>query len=257
MSKHLYPLAVLVLCAGAFAAQPSVARVKPFFPRPKAEETVVVPKPAPTGPASKLPLELQAVRKDLLAGKRISYRQLQALADAGDGIGAFRLAERIAKDGDPKFTTDALHYFTIAAFEGRGYAVRHILDLLEKPDAQFRPAHLKNAEAVLRAQAKKGNDKAVDALVRFYSQGHPFGEKRDELEALLSSGAGEKNGQTAFKLAVLLLSNNERTPEQTAQAGRYLTIAQNSGSIGIKAAAGNILATLKNPPSEEHAEVQP
>lgn len=257
MSKRLYPLAILAACVGALAAQPSEARVKPFFPRPKAEEPAPPPRPAPTGPAAKLPLELQAVRKDLLAGKRISYRQLQALADAGDGIGAFRLAERIVKDGDPKFTTDALHYFTIAAFEGRGYAVRHILDLLEKPDVQLRPAHLKSAEAVLRAQAKKGNAKAVDGLVRFYSQGHPFGERRDELQALLSSGAGEKNGETAFKLAVVLLSNRERTPEQVEQAGRYLAIAQNSGSIGIKAAASNILATLNNPPSEEHAEVQP
>mgnify|MGYP000724653593 FL=1 len=256
MSKRLYPLAILAVCVGTLAAQPSAARVKPFFPRPKAEEPAPPPRPAPTGPAAKLPLELQAVRKDLLAGKRVSYRQLQALADAGDGIGAFRLAERIVKDGDPKFTTDALHYFTIAVSEGRGHAVRHMLDLLTDTQAEFRPAHLKSAEIALRAQAKKGNEKAVDGLIRFYSEGRPFGDRRGELETLLASGTS-KNGDTAFKLAVMLLSGQGRTPEQTAQASRYLVIAQQTGSIGVKAAAGNIMAMLKNPPSEEHAEVQP
>jgi hypothetical protein len=257
MSKHLYPLAILVLCASSLTAQPSAARVKPFFPRPTAEDAVVVPRPAPTGPASKLPPELQAVRKQLLAGKRIGYRQLQSLADAGDGIGAFKLAERIVKDGNPRLASDALHYFTIAAFEDRGYAVRHMLDLLNDPKAEFRPAHLKSAEAVLQAQAKKGNDKAVDGLIRFYSEGRPFGDRRGELETLLASGAGQKNGDTAFKLAVILLSEQDRTDEQVEQAGRYLAIAQQHGSIGIRAAAANILATLENPPTEEHAEAQP
>ena len=52
---------------------------------------------------------------------------LRALADAKDGIGAFKLAERIQKQGDPKLATDALHYFAIAAYQDRGYAVGRMM----------------------------------------------------------------------------------------------------------------------------------
>lgn len=234
------------------------AAVKPFFPRnpPETVEAAKPAKPKTMGPASHLPIALQEARKRLLAGKRVSYGELQALADAKDGIGAFKLAERIQKQGDPKLATDALHYFAIAAHEERGYAVGRMMEILGNDSLELSPSHLKSAEAALRLQARKGNDKAVEGLIRLYSEGRRFGDKRDELEALLASGIGKKNGDTAFKLAVLLLSDRDRTPEQTEQATRFLAIAEESGSIGMKAAATNILAQLQTKSSETTAEVQ-
>ncbi|THV15048.1 hypothetical protein [Rhizobium rhizophilum] len=232
--------------------------VKPFFPR-NPPETVEPTKPAKRktmGPASHLPLPLQEARKRLLAGKKVSYGELQALADAKDGIGAFKLAERIQKQGDPKLATDALHYFSIAAYQDRGYAVRHMMDILGNDSLELSPSHLTSAETALRLQARKGNDKAVEGLIRLYSEGRVFGDKRHELEALLTSGVGRKNGDTAFKLAVLLLSDRNRTPEQTEQATRFLAIAEENGSLGMKAAASNLLAQLQTKSSETTAEVQ-
>ena len=55
---------------------------------------------------------------------------------------------------------------------------------------------------------------------------------------------------------MLLLSDRDRTPEQTEQATRFLAIAEESGSIGMKAAATNILAQLQTKSSETTAEVQ-
>ncbi|MFN3362672.1 MAG: hypothetical protein ACK4P4_08085 [Allorhizobium sp.] len=240
------------------AASPAHA-VKPLFPRnpPEAAEPAKPVKRKTMGPASHLPLALQEARKRLLAGKRVSYRELQALADAKDGIGAFKLAERIQKQGDPKLATDALHYFAIAAYHDRGYAVRHMMDILGNDSLELAPSHLESAEAALRREARKGNDQAVEGLIRLYSEGRRFGDKRDELESLLASGKGKKSGDTAFKLAVLLLSDRDRTPEKTEQASRFLTIAKENGSIGMKAAASNLLAQLETTSSETNMEVMP
>jgi hypothetical protein len=243
------------MIGGLLLAAAPAAAVTPLFPLKKAEPAKTV-KPKTMGPASHLPLALQATRKNLLSGKRVTYRQLQALADAGDGVGAFKLAERIQKQGDPTLATDALHYFSLAAHDGRSYAVRHMLNILADDRLDLSPAHLKSAEAALRAEAKKGNDVATEGLITLYSKGHPFGEKRDELEALLASGAGRKNGDTAFRMAVMLLSQPARTPEQTEQATRYLGIARDKGSVGMKAAATNLLAQLTEPATGTNAEVQ-
>lgn len=246
---------MVALIGGLFLAAAPAEAVTPLFPLKKAEPVKPV-KPKTMGPASHLPLALQATRKNLLAGKRVTYKQLQALADAGDGVGAFKLAERIEKQADPTLASDALHYYALAAFDGRGYAVRHMLNILADDRLELTPSHLASAEAALRAQAKKGNEVAVEGLIKLYSQGRPFGEKREELEALLASGAGKKNGDTAFRMAVMLLSQPTRTPEQTEQATRYLGIARDTGSVGMKAAASNLLAQLTEPGTGTNAEVQ-
>jgi hypothetical protein len=259
MSDRLARLLWTTLLAAPLIGVSPAHAVKPFFPRnpPEAAEPAKPAKRKTIGPASHLPLPLQAARKRLLAGKKVSYAELQALADARDGVGAFKLAERIQKQADPKLATHALHYFAIAAYQDRGYAVRHIMTILNDGSLELQPSHLESAEAALRRQARKGNEQAVEGLVRLYSEGRRFGDKRDELEGLLASGVGKKNGDTAFKLAVLLLSDRDRTSDQTAQAARFLEIAEENGSIGMKAAAGNLLAQLQSNPSETTAEVQP
>jgi hypothetical protein len=255
MPDPVKPITACAFLALSLAVAGPAHAVKPFFPRNTAE-TVEPAKPRTMGPASHLPTPLQEARKRLLAGKRVSYGELQALADARDGVGAFKLAERIQKQGDPKLATDALHYFAIAAYQDRGYAVRHMMDILDNQSLDLAPSHLESAEAALRLQARKGNDVAIEGLIRLYSEGRRFGDKRDELEALLASGKGKTSGDTAFRLAVLLLSDRDRTPEQTEQATRFLAIAEQNGSIGMKAAASNLLAQLETKSSETTAEIQ-
>lgn len=256
MPDRVKPVLIFAVLATSLSIVTPAQAVKPFFPRPSAEtaEPAKPVKRKTAGPASHLPLALQDARKRLLSGKRVSYGELQALADARDGVGAFKLAERIQAQGKPELATHALHYFSIAAYQDRSYAVRHMLTILNDSSFDLQPSHLESAEAALRLQARKGNDQAVEGLIRLYSEGRRFGDKRDELEALLAAGKGKTNGDTAYRLAVLLLSDRDRTPEQTDQATRFLTIAKENGSIGMKAAAGNLLAQLKT--SETTAEVQ-
>lgn len=255
MPDRKKPVLMYSLLSLTLACATPAHAVKPFFPRTPPETAEPVKRKA-TGPTSHLPIALQEARKRLLSGKRVSYGELQALADARDSVGAFKLAERIQKQADPKLATHALHYFAIAAYQDRGYAVRHMMTILNDASLDLQPSHLESAEAALQLQARKGNEQAVEGLIRLYSEGRLFGDKRNELEALLASGAGKKNGDTAFKLAVLLLSDRKRTPEQTEQATRFLAIAKENGSIGMKAAASNLLAQLQTESSETTTEVQ-
>lgn len=259
MSDRALNLVMTGTLAVMLAIQPaSLSAASLFSSKPSVEPATTQTNVAAAKPAkSNLPSELQLVRKRLLAGRSISYLQLQALADHGDSIGAFRMGERLNAQNDPDLATDALHYFSIAAYQSRAYAVRHMVEILSRADVKIAPAHLKQAEIALRAQALRGNEKAIDSLIRFYSEGKPFGTNRDQIEALLKAGAGSRNAESAFRLALMLLSEPGRTPDQTEQAARYLTIANKNGSIGVQASASNLLATLGNAQTQDNSGVQP
>ncbi len=253
------PNLVVTMFATVLSLQPACSSASPLISNKPLVAPVVTgtSMAAAKATVTTLPPELQRVRKRLLIGKRVSYREVQALADYGDSIGAFRMGERLIAINDPTLATDALHYFSIAAYQNRGYAVRHMVEILSRTDVKITPAHLAQAEGALRAQALRGNAKAIDSLIRFYSEGSPFGAKADQLEALFKTSADGHNAQSAFRMAVTLLSDPGRTSEQTEQAARYLEIAKESGSIGVQASAGNLLATLGNPQTQDNSGVQP
>lgn len=207
------------------------------------------------GAASHLPPELQEIRERMFSGKTVDYASLQKLADAGDGIAAYRLAERIVARQKPELATHALHYFTLAVTDNRGYAVRNMLRILAEPDNQIAPGHLKEAEAALSRQAAKGNAVAVDGLLDLYTKGQPFGSRPEQLEKLLAAG-GAASGQIAYRMAITLLSAEHASPEDRETASRYLAIARDKGSLGMQAAAHNLLAQLQTGPSQPQAEVQ-
>ncbi|MGL3606814.1 hypothetical protein ACSV9I_09900 [Rhizobium sp. G187] len=207
------------------------------------------------GAASHLPPELQEARERMFAGKSVEYATLQRLADSGDGVAAFRLAERISAKQKPELATHALHYFTLAVTDNRGYAVRNMLRILEQPDLQLSPSHLAAAEAALTRQAAKGNALAVDGLLGLYTKGHPFGSKPERFEKLLAAG-GTASGQIAYGMAITLLSNPDASAEDREKAGRYLAIARDKGSLGMQAAAHNLLAQIQTLQTQPQAEVQ-
>jgi TPR repeat protein len=259
MSERSLTLLITAAVTAMLALQPAALSATPLpSSKPSAKTAAVQTKVVKAKSAkSNLPPELQLVRKRLLAGKSVPYLQLQALADQGDSIGAFRMGERLNAQKDPGLATDALHYFSIAVYQNRAYAVGQMVEILSRTDVKIAPAHLEQAEIALRAQALRGNEKAIDSLIRFYSEGKPFGTKRDQLEALLKTAAGSKNAESAFRLAVMLLSEPSRTPDQTEQAVRYLSIATKNGSIGVQASASNLLATLDKAQTHDNSGVQP
>jgi TPR repeat protein len=258
MFERTLPTLITATVAAILALQPASMSAAPLLSsKPSVKPVPIQANVAAKSAQSELPPELQMVRKRLLAGKSVSYRQLQALADHGDSIGAFRMGERLNAMNDPGLATDALHYFSIAVFQDRAYAVGQMVEILSRTDVKIAPAHLTQAELALETQVRRGNEKAIEALIRFYIEGRPFGTKRDQLETLLNAGGGGKNAEAAFRMAVMLLSGSDRTPDKEQQAERYLKIANENGSIGIRASASSLLATIGNTEAKSEPGVGP
>ncbi|MGR6432583.1 hypothetical protein ACU5AY_16865 [Rhizobium sp. PAMB 3174] len=214
-------------------------------PKAKARQKTHTVKTAPGRPA--LSPRLEAVRKKVIARKKVPYSDLQALADAGDSLGSYSLGKVIMARGKPELLSHALHYFAFAAMYDRDYAVSPMVQILAQKDATMDPAHLRQAEKALLRQATDGNDKALESLVRFYRLGQPFGSKPKEATELLEARAGKSDAAAAYQLAVLLLSGDgSHDAEARQEAIRYLTIAQEGGNIGIRAAAFNLIQTLSD-----------
>jgi hypothetical protein len=201
--------------------------------------------------------QLALIRKRLIAHRRVSTAELRRLADAGDSLGSFAFGKWLAGQGDSKLVSDALHYFAMAAISGRDYAVRPILELVSRPDAVISPAHLKQAESALSMRAARGNNVAIDGLVRLYSSARPFGAKPEEAARLLSARAAKGNSDAAYRLAMMKLSARDKSPGATPEIIRYLEIAERGGTLGVKASAANLLALLRVGSPAPQAETSP
>ena len=183
---------------------------------------------------------MQQIRNRMVQGAEVSFADLQALADSGDDLAAYFLAKRIDEGGKPELRKTAVHYYARAVFDGRAAAVRPMVRLLEAEGQGFDAGVLKDARLALEAQAEDNNEIAVDALVRFYIQGTPFGSDPDRAEDLLRRSAEGGNARIALDLAVQLLSGAP-TPDERADALRYLELAALSDHLGVRTMAENLL----------------
>ena len=60
---------------------------------------------------NQLPTEhLQSLRKQMIAGRSLATRDLRALADAADGLAAFKYGKWLEEQGKPQLLPDAAHY---------------------------------------------------------------------------------------------------------------------------------------------------
>jgi hypothetical protein len=193
----------------------------------------------------KMSPQLEQIRKDLIADRKVSFVKLRSLADAGDSLGTIAFAKRLVALGKPAVLSDALHYYTEAALGGRDYVAGPMLDILDRPNLSFKPSHLKQAERALNALAARGNTAAANGLMRLYTGGKPFGAKPEALSRLLERRIQNGDGDAAYRLAVNILSTEQKTPDTTAKAFRYLGIAARSGTFGIRASASNMIVLLK------------
>ena len=216
--------------------------VGPVLPDPPAERAAAARRastPKPVDP-------MQAIRGRMVARQVVSYEDLQALADSGDDLAAYFLAKRIEAFGKPELGEAALHYYARAAYGGRAAAIRPMVKLLDARGASLKPSLLADAQAALEAQAAMDHETAVDALVRYYIQGTPFGSDPKRAEDLLKRSAERGNAQIALDLAMRLLSGAP-TAEKKADAVRYLRLAALSDTLGTRTMAENLLRDVGTP----------
>ncbi|MCX2721343.1 hypothetical protein [Roseibium salinum] len=192
--------------------------------------------------------ELQRARKRMLAGQRISYDQMRALADHGDGLAAFRYANRLVELGDPDVLSAAALYYASAAYTGRDYAVGPLLKILERRDVEFSERRLTHLENSLRALAMSGDRDAADGLLKLYSTGHPFGFQPDRVRQFRVDLAAAGDPNAAMQLALNALSGNAGEEVDKARVAALLATVMEADDLGLRTAASNLQRMLDQRP---------
>jgi TPR repeat protein len=206
----------------------------------------------------KMSPNLERIRKRFLARRQVSFAELRSLADAGDSLAAYAFGKMLVDDGNPKYYTDAVHYFSRAAVAGRAYAIRPILKVLATPDIVLKPSHILEAERTLNKYAMRGNQVAINGLIDFYAAGSPFGTNPDRVTKLLEAKLVKPNaGDNSYVLAIKKLAEPGRTPKETQEIIIYLEEAALTGSVGIRASAANIIALLRSDVQVIQRETKP
>jgi TPR repeat protein len=186
---------------------------------------------------------LQATRRQLIAGAAVPVADLRDLADFGDGLAAFHLARRLQAQTPPARLGVAAHYYAIAAYTGRAFAVPPLAALLVQEGAEYTPNLLRQALDAMTIQAKSGNTQAALLLGQMYQNGQPFGRDGAKAQAFLAL-AGQSDGQVALDLGILLMSDQADAAQGHAGAKAALTLAAKAGTLSTRVIAENLLRQI-------------
>jgi TPR repeat protein len=198
-----------------------------------------------------LPTEhLRNLRKKMTASGTLPTRELRELADAGDGLAAFKYGKWLEEQGKPQLLPDATHYYAIASYTDRDFAVRRLVALLALPDLELSASRKKAAQDAMMLQASTGNADAALALSNMYSSGQPFGKDPEATLKWLEVAAKGGRGDAAVKLALAYMMPADGSPVDNEKAIAALEIALAQPDPGTKAMAQTLLAKLGvKPPS--------
>lgn len=208
-----------------------------------------VPALAQNGKSNPLPTPyLQSLHKKMVSGRTLATKELRALADAADGLAAFRYGKWLEEQGKPQLLADAAHYYAIASYTDRDFAVRSLVALLAIPDLGLTDTRLKEALDALTLQAKTGNADAAMALSQMYVTGHPFGKDHEAVEIWLAVAAKNGRGDAAIKLALAYMMPQNGQPAKLEKARAALDLAAALPDPGVKAMAQTLLVRLETMP---------
>jgi hypothetical protein len=197
---------------------------------------------------------LQAARKRMVSGGRISTRDLQQLADAGDGLAAFRFAKLLEVAVPPPKLGITAHYYAMAAYTGRSFAVAPLARLLVAEGEGYTPSLLKQGLNAMTIQAISGNDKAAQLLGQMYSDGKPFGKDLGQAQHFLAM-AGQSDPGAALKLGIAMMSDPGDASLDHVGARSALDLAASGDDLSARVTAENLLRLLDTPatPAEKAA----
>ncbi len=199
---------------------------------------------------NQLPTEhLRNLRRKMTAGRELSTRDLRALADAADGLAAFKYGKWLEEQGKPQLLPDAAHYFAIASYTDRDFAVRRLVALLKLPDLELSASRQKEALDALTRQAQTGNADAAVALSDLYAAGKPFGKDPEAVRHWLNVAATDGRGDAAIKLALAYMLPTDGMAADPVKARAALDLAATQPDPGTKAMAQTLLARLGDQPA--------
>jgi TPR repeat protein len=180
---------------------------------------------------------LQDMRRAMLAGAKMPDADLRTLADAGEGLAAARFAQRLQERGDLATLDDAAHYYSIAVYVDRDFALPRLLALLGRSDIKFGPARLKNIREVLEREAKQGSPIAAAGLADLLMRGRPFAQDVPRARELLLVAAKAGDSQAAIRLAISHFQGATDLPPDPESARPALELALASPDPGVQSMA--------------------
>lgn len=184
--------------------------------------------------------DLQQARRRMLAGEQISWDDMRALADHGDGLAAFRFAQRLEEQGNPALLADAAFYYATAAYTNRDYAVGPLVRILQQPDLEFSPRRLEHIENSLRAMALAGDAKAAEALTAFYASGRPFGLQPEKAQEFRLDLAEAGDADAAMALVLEAMSGPPASALGEEEMLRLLDVVEGSDDLGLRTTGANL-----------------
>ncbi|MBB4121417.1 hypothetical protein [Martelella radicis] len=241
-------LSCLLLLA-CLSIAPEAARAGMIRPSPGAGNAMEQERPiVPVDSRYATQPGLKAIRDKLVADQPVTTAELRVLANAGDGLAAYALAERYTESGRAELRADAAFYYAVAVARGRTYAISPLVNILTDGKTDIPQASLDNIERALLLQASEGDKDAIDVLSKFYLQGQPFGFRPAMAEQLMKAGAsGADDSELALRAALWLASKEPRDPAEILEIRRFLAIALESSDLSVRTAAENLMRSYPAP----------
>lgn len=199
---------------------------------------------------------LRATRRKMIAGGAMGTSELRALADAGDGLSAFRYGKLLQERGISDPGGDAAHYFAIAAYTGRAFAVLPLARLLQADGAGYSARRLTHALNAMTVQAFSGNADAATLLGQMYAEGVPFGRDLDKAQTYLGMASGGGSPRAILQLGVALMADADDAAAGHPGARSALTLAAAGTDLSVRVTAENLLRLIDKMPSPQ-TEVTP
>lgn len=187
---------------------------------------------------------LRAARRNMISGANIGPKDLRALADAGDGLAAFRYAKILQENNAPDPTGAAAHYYAIAAYTGRAFAVPPLARLLKDEGVGYSPSRLTHSLNAMTVQALSGNSVAATLLGQMYADGAPFGRDIVQAQLYLGMATGGGSPQAALQLGVALMSDTADAAAGHPGAQAALMLAASGTDLAVRVTAENLLRQL-------------
>ncbi len=187
---------------------------------------------------------LKDMRRAMLAGAEMSDVDLRTLADAGEGLAAARFAQRLEERGEPAVLDDAAHYYSIAVYVDRDFALPRLLAILGRSDVEFGPARLRNIREVVERETQRGNPVAAAGLAGLLMRDKPFEQDVPRARDLLMAAAEAGDTAAAIRLVISHFQGAPGLPPDPEAARPALELALASPDPGTQSMARTLARQL-------------
>lgn len=187
---------------------------------------------------------LKTLHNRMVAKQELTASEVQELADTGDSLAAFYYARKLEETGRTSVLPSAVHYYAMAAYLGREFAMHRLIALMKSPEVSLSDKQIKSGKDALVKLAGSGNTAAALGLADMYAIGQPFAQDTAESRKWLMQAAKAGDANAAQKLAQAAIMPQDGSPPDLPAARAALGLMVASNEPGKVAMAQALLARL-------------